>query len=200
MALLILSAVSGTGKSTVVAELLKHYPNLRLSVSHTTRAMRPGEIDGVHYHFVDRAKFEALRDAGGFAEWTEYAGNLYGTAYATIEAAEAAGLDLLFEVEVEGARNLATKFPAALTFFLLPPSIQALADRLRGRGTEAEEVIARRLAIGQSEFLKAPEFQYLVVNHTVSQAVSEIGAIYSAFSDRRRSLLAHLKRLQAEQA
>ena len=200
MALVILSAVSGTGKSTVVAELLKRYPRLRLSVSHTTRAMRPGEQDGVHYHFVSRPEFEALRDAGGFAEWTEYAGNLYGTAHQTIKAAEEADLDLLLEVEVEGAHNLVSQFPAALTVFLLPPSIEALAQRLRGRGTEAEEVIARRLEIGRREFGKVPDFQYWVINDRVERAAEEIGQIYSAFADRRRRLKSHVERLQAQNA
>ena len=180
MALIVLAAVSGTGKSTLARALLERIPTLRLSVSHTTRAPRPGEVDGTHYHFTNHADFQAQIDSGDFAEWAEYAGNLYGTARATITEAEAAGLGLLFDVEVVGAEALKAAYPAARTCFILPPSWAELEARLRGRGTESEAVIARRLATGRRELQAAQSFDHLVVNDSVERAVDDLVCIYRA--------------------
>ncbi len=178
MVLLILAACSGTGKGAVGARLRARNPALRLSVSHTTRAPRPGERDGVEYHFVDRPAFERAIEADGFLEWAEYAGNLYGTARATVDAARAAGHDLLFDVEVQGAANLKRAEPAAVSIFLLPPTWVELERRLRGRGTEDAARIQRRLATGRRELDAAPSFDYVVVNDVLDVAVAEVEGIY----------------------
>lgn len=198
MVLLILAACSGTGKSTLGRLLRARQPNLRLSVSHTTRAPRPGEAEGVDYHFVDRPTFEALVAAEGFAEWAEYAGNLYGTAHSTIAAAEAAGHDLLFDVEVVGAGNLKRAFPDAVACFLLPPTWPEVERRLRSRGTETEASVARRLATGRWELGHAHTFDYLVINEVLERAVDDLDAIYRAARQRTPARLAHLERLRAE--
>ncbi len=197
MVLMILAAVSGTGKSTVVAELCKRCPNLKLSVSHTTRKPRPGEVDGVQYNFVTREQFDAKVAEDGFAEWAEYAGNCYGTSISTIEEAKAKGHDLLFEIDCVGAMNIMRRYPEAISCFLLPPSMEELENRLRGRGTESEETIQRRLAIGQQEMKTAEHFQHFVVNHTVEQAASDLQRIYTDFAKNRSEGLALIQNLQA---
>lgn len=175
---MILAAVSGTGKSTVARGLLAGAPSLRLSVSHTTRGPRPGEAEGVHYHYVQAADFDADVSAGLFVEWAEYAGNRYGTSRRTIEAARAADLDLLFDVEVVGAANLKAAYPEAVSVFLLPPSWAELERRLRTRGTESAEVIDRRLDRGRRELEAATTFDHLVVNADLGRAVAEVAGIY----------------------
>ncbi|MBU0551483.1 guanylate kinase [Myxococcota bacterium] len=197
MVLLILSAFSGTGKSTVAQALLARSPNLRLSVSHTTRAPRPGEVGGEAYHFIDEAEFCRRIEAGDFAEWAEYAGNLYGTARQTIEAADKAGLDLLFDVEVQGAEHLKKSYPEALSVFLLPPSWAVLEARLRGRGTETEESIRRRMDTARRELLIADRFDRFVVNDALDVAVDALESVYlnaQASAEGR----ACLKQLKAE--
>lgn len=198
MALIVLAACSGTGKSTVGRQLLDRHPNLELSVSHTTRAPRPGEVDGVHYHFVDRATFRQHISADGFVEWAEYAGNLYGTAHTTIAAAEAAGRDLLFDVEVLGAHNLKLAYPETSTVFLLPPTWAELETRLRGRGTESTAVVARRLETGRRELAEAHTFDYLVVNDDIERAVSAVSSIYQAGRFKTGDHAALIRTLMAE--
>ena len=186
MVLLIFAATSGTGKSTLGRRLRARVPHLDLSVSHTTRAPRPGEIDGTHYHFVSRAAFEQLRDAGGFVEWAEYAGNLYGTAHHTIEAARAAGRDLLFDVEIHGAGALKAAFPTeAVSVFILPPSWAEVERRLRERGTETPERVERRLQRGVEELAVADTFDHLVINDDIDHAVDDVAAIYRAAQLRK---------------
>ena len=196
MVLLVISACSGTGKSTVARRLLEAYPGLRLSVSHTTRAPRPGEVDGRDYYFVDRSGFEARIAANELVEWAEYAGNLYGTACSTVEAAAAAGHDLLFDVEVIGAAALKVAYPEAVSCFLLPPSWVELEARLRGRGTESEASLARRLETGRRELGQAHHFDYLVVNDQLESAVADVATVYRAAGLRaqaRRGLLESLR-------
>ncbi|MEE2789208.1 MAG: guanylate kinase [Myxococcota bacterium] len=179
MVLLMLVAVSGTGKSSIARRLLERHPRLKLSVSHTTRQKRHGEMDGRDYHFVSRGQFESERAAGGFAEWAEYVGNLYGTARSTIEAARVENHDLLFDIEVQGANQLKSVYPDAVSVFVLPPSWSRLKARLVGRGTETDASIARRLARGRSELRYARGFDYLVVNDDIDQVVRQIGDIYA---------------------
>ena len=152
----------------------------------------------MHYHFTDRASFEAEVKAGRFVEWAEYAGNLYGTAHSTIEAARLAGVDLLFDVEVQGAGNLKRAYPEACACFILPPSWRVLEDRLRGRGTESPESLARRLATGRQELAVADRFDYLVVNDVLDAAVDDLTAVYQAARRRTVTGLAHLQSLRAE--
>lgn len=198
MVLLILAACSGTGKGAVGARLRARYPALKLSVSHTTRTPRPGEVDGVHYHFVDRATFESMARGGGFLEWAEYAGNLYGTARSTVEAARSVGHDLLFDVEVVGAGNLRRAEPSAVSVFLLPPSWGELERRLRARGTEDEARIQRRLATGRRELAQAGSFDYVVVNDAIDAAVDDLAAIYRAAKLRAAGRRRTIEALRAE--
>lgn len=196
MVLYVISAASGTGKSTLARALLARHENLSFSVSHTTRAPRPGEVDGVHYHFVSRAEFEAIVEADGFVEWAEYAGNLYGTAHSTIERARADQRDLLFEIEVVGAEKFKAAYPEAAMVFILPPSWAALEARLRGRQTEDEATIQRRLLRARAEILAADGYDYLVLNDDRDEAIAALTHIYEAHRLRapeQMSLLDGLK-------
>lgn len=197
MVLFIMAAASGTGKSTLARRLLAAEPSLRLSVSHTTRAPRRGETNGVEYHFVDRPTFEARVAEGAFAEWAEYAGNLYGTAHAEIERTRAAGGDLLFDVEVVGAAALKRSYPDAVSVFILPPSMNELERRLRDRGTETEAVVAKRLAVARRELTSAEAFDFLVVNEDVETAADELRAILRSARLRTGSRRSVLDRLRA---
>lgn len=200
MVLLMLAAVSGTGKSTIAKHLLDRHPTLRLSVSHTTRKPRAGEIDGVHYHFTTPEAFAARIAEGGFAEWAEYVGHRYGTARQTIDAAREAGHDLLFDIEVQGAAQLKAAYADAVGVFLLPPSWGELAERLRRRGTDDEATINRRLARGREELAAAAGFDHLVVNDDLDRAVAEVESIYRAALARTANRLARLSALRDEAA
>jgi guanylate kinase len=173
----VVSAPSGTGKTTVCHRLLSLDPELRLSVSHTTRSPRPNERDGADYHFVSRPEFEDLLAAGAFLEHAEYRGNLYGTSLAAVEGPLAEGRDLLLEIEVQGARQLRVKLPEARLVFLLPPSREELERRLRARGTESDEAIARRLAIAAQELTEVVRYDYAVVNDDLEVAVARVREI-----------------------
>jgi guanylate kinase len=197
MVLLIFAATSGTGKSTLGRRLRAQAPNLKLSISHTTRAPREGEVDGVHYHFVSREAFVTLREAGGFVEWAEYAGNLYGTAKSTIEAARLAGHDLLFDVEIQGAEALKATYPAeAVSVFILPPSWAEVERRLRDRGTETEARIERRLRRGVEELAVAHTFDRVIINDDLDAAVADVAAIYRSAQLATQHGLAHLTRIR----
>lgn len=178
--MLILAAVSGTGKSTIARRLLERHDTLSVSVSHTTRHPRQGEIDGVHYHFVDRSSFDEMVAGGGFAEWAEYVGNAYGTANETINHADAAGLDLIFDIEIQGARQIKEQYPEAVSIFLLPPDWDEVRRRLTVRGTDTAEVVERRLQRGRTEIVAASEFDYVVVNRDLNIALDQVSAIYQA--------------------
>lgn len=178
--MLVLSAPSGTGKSTLLAHLRKTFPELRFSVSATTRAPRPGDIPGVTYHFMDRADFLKKAEAGYFAEWAEVYGNLYGTPRQAVADMLEQGEDVLFDVDVQGAASLRMHFPQAAFVFVLPPSAQELVRRLTGRGTDDPETIKKRLASAKSELEKAGEFGYWLVNDELQKACDELEAILKA--------------------
>lgn len=200
MVLLILAAVSGTGKSTIARALLDRNDDLRLSVSHTTRKPRKGEVDGIHYHFTAPEAFDALITTDGLAEWAEYVGQRYGTARRTIEAARTGGHDLLFDIEVQGAGQLKASEPDAVSIFLLPPSWAELAERLRRRGTDDDATIARRLERGRAELAAAANFDYLVINDDLGRAIDEVEGIYHAARARTGNRLHHLSALRDEAA
>jgi guanylate kinase len=170
----VVSAPSGTGKTTVCRGVVASDPDIQFSVSHTTRSPRQGERDGVDYHFVDRETFERMVGEGAFVEHAEYAGNLYGTSFAAIEAPLAAGRDLLLEVDVQGALQLRGRRPDARFVFLLPPSRAELEHRLRSRGTDGEEAVARRLAAMAAELEAARHFDYAIVNEEVARTVEAL--------------------------
>lgn len=176
----VVSAPSGTGKTTICRAVVDRDDDIVFSVSHTTRPARPGEVDGVHYHFVDRETFAQLAEEGAFVEHAEYAGNAYGTSMAAIDAPLALGRDLLLEVDVQGALQLRERRQDARFVFLLPPSLEELERRLRGRGTDSEEAVARRLDTVMTELAAVRHFDYAVVNQDVERAIEQVAAIVSA--------------------
>ena len=193
----VLSAPSGAGKTTVCRGVIARDPGIVVSVSHTTRAPRPGERDGVEYHFVEADVFRKLVADGAFLEHAEYSGHLYGTSWAAIEAPLERGRDVLLEIETEGARQVRERRDDAHLIFLLPPSLAVLESRLRGRGTETHEEIDRRLAIARREFAAASIFQSFVVNDDAARAVEDVLAIVTAARSggqvEARFSLAHLR-------
>ena len=182
--LVVLSGPSGVGKSSVVTYLRGHHPEVVFSVSATTRSPRPGEVDGVHYHFVDPVRFQELIDDDALLEWAEFAGHRYGTPAQPVERALAAGHDVLLEIELQGARQVRRSAPEALQVFLAPPSWDVLVDRLEGRRTESPDVIARRLETARIELAAEPEFDRSVINTSVGQAAEDILDLLGASQPR----------------
>ena len=176
----VVSAPSGTGKTTVCRGVVARDPEIMFSVSHTTRAPRLGERDGTDYFFVSREAFQQLVAQAAFLEHAEYRGNLYGTSWAAIEGPLAHGCDLLLEIDTAGARQVRARLPAARLIFLLPPSIAILERRLRDRQTDSEEVIQQRLAIAKDEIAEAPRYDYAVVNDDLERAISSVLEIVRA--------------------
>ena len=183
-----LSSPSGGGKSTIARHLLEARDDVTYSVSATTRAIRPGEENGRHYFFLDRAEFERRVSAGEFVEWAEYGGNLYGTLRAEIDRGLASGKHVVLDIEVAGSRQVRNRFPDAVQVFVLPPSAAVLAQRLRGRKTEDPATVAKRLAIAAEELGAAREYEYVVVNDDVVNAVSQVAAILDVEARRVRRL------------
>ncbi len=175
--LTVLSGPSGVGKGSVVAEIRRHHPSVWLSVSVTTRSPRPGETDGVEYHFVSHAEFDRMVAAGELLEHAEYAGNCYGTPRQPVEERLAAGLPALLEIELQGARQVREAMPEAQFVFLAPPSWEELVRRLVGRGTEDDETIRARLDAGKIELEAEKEFDVVVVNDRVERAAKELVAL-----------------------
>jgi guanylate kinase len=172
--LLLITGPSGVGKGTLVTRLRESHPDLWLSVSATTRAPRAGEEEGRHYFFLDRAAFERQVATGGFLEWAEFAGNLYGTPRAAVQERLEAGRTVLLEIELEGARQVRRSFPAGFQVLLRPPSFEELERRIRGRGTDSEEAIARRLARAREELAAEAEFDAVVVNDDLERALVDL--------------------------
>lgn len=188
--LIILTAPSGTGKSTVAERVLTARRSLAFSVSHTTRPKRPAEVDGEDYYFVDDEAFEALVTAGGFAEWAHVHAQRYGTSKAEVSRRLSAGFDVLFDIDPQGGLQLMEVYPEAVTIFMVPPSMIELETRLRGRGTDSEEQVAIRLGVAREEIAQAHRYQYVVVNDDLDQAVADFLAIVDAEGHRtaRQSL------------
>lgn len=175
--LFVISAPSGTGKTTVLGEVRRRCPGLRFSVSCTTRRPREGEVEGREYRFVTRERFDEMRSKGGFVEWAEVHGELYGTPRDFIDEQLKGGRDTLLDIDVQGACSIKRIYPDAVTIFLLPPSIEELERRLKGRGTDAPEKIALRLANAKREMAEKGSYDHVVVNDDVSKAASELEKI-----------------------
>lgn len=178
--LFIVSAPSGAGKSTLVNALLERERGISLSISHTTRAPRPGDINGKHYHFVDRATFEAMIARGEFLEHAEVFGNLYGTSRAGVQARLAAGNDVLLEIDWQGAAQVRAAAPDCVGIFILPPSRAELERRLRARASDSEATIERRLADSHEEISHAHEFDCVIVNDVFEDALEQLQSIVRA--------------------
>lgn len=191
--LFVVSAPSGTGKTTVVERLVERFPRLTRSRSYTSRARRPGEVEGVDYNFVSRERFEAMIGEDAFLEWADIFGNLYGTGREATERELAAGHDVVLVIDVQGARQVRSRLPGrAVEIFVLPPSFEVLAARLRGRNKDPEDAIVRRLATASREVGAVHEYDYVVVNDDVDRCVSEIEAIVVAERaklERRRDVI-----------
>ena len=184
----VLSAPSGTGKSTLAKQLVKQVADLTFSVSFTTRKPRPGEVDGKDYFFVDDATFDAMVAEDGFVEWVRVYERRYGTGKAWIQEKLQSGTDILLDIESQGARMVHKTIPDAVTVFLLPPSSAELSARLRGRGDESEEQVRIRLDYARHELAQFEGYDYLVVNDTVEQAYRRLEAIIVATRCRRERM------------
>ncbi|MBI3574368.1 MAG: guanylate kinase [Gammaproteobacteria bacterium] len=175
--LFIFSAASGTGKTSLAHELMKRVRDLAFSVSHTTRAPRPGETHGVHYYFVSPEEFEVMAARGEFIEHAQVFGNRYGTTHRTVNDLLKAGKSVIFDIDWQGARAIKSKMPEVVSVFILPPSRAALAERLKNRRQDAPEVIAKRMAAAVSEISHYREFDYAVVNDDFEAALADLEAI-----------------------
>jgi guanylate kinase len=180
----VITGPSGVGKGTLIRGVLERVPGLELSVSATTRRPRPGERDGVDYHFLEPEQFEQRVRAGDFVEHAEYSGNRYGTLRSELERRLAHGAAVVLEIEVQGARQVREAMPEALAVFIAPPSREALRTRLVGRGTDAAEQIERRMETAERELEAQPEFAHVVVNDRLEDATSELeGIVRAALAD-----------------
>jgi guanylate kinase len=179
--LIVLTGPSGVGKGTLMRSLLQRHPELYYSVSATTRSPRAGEVDGKHYHFIDRSKFEQLVARGEFLEWAEFAGNYYGTPKQAVINQINSGKSVVLEIELDGARQIRNSFKDAYSIFILPPNLAELEKRIRGRGQDPEDAIARRLGRAQEEINAADEFDLQIVNDDFEAALSSIEAALNNF-------------------
>lgn len=182
--LFVIAAPSGAGKTSLVKALLDRLDNIGVSVSHTTRAQRPGEVDGVNYFFTDRARFQALVEAGEFLEQAEVFGNLYGTSRSWVANALQQGRDVILEIDWQGAQQVRRLMPDAIGIFILPPSLPTLRERLVGRSTDAPDVIARRLAQATEDMSHYIEFDYVVINDDFETALAQLMSVIKAQRSR----------------
>jgi guanylate kinase len=173
----VISAPSGAGKSTLIRRLCERDPALGFSISHTTRPPRDGERDGVDYHFVSAETFRHMVAAGAFAEWAQVHGNLYGTSFAALEEALARGRDVILDIDVQGAAQLAQRLPEAVLIFIQPPSLEELRRRLESRGSDGPAVIERRLRNAAAEMQQAQHYHHVVINDQLERAAAELAAV-----------------------
>ncbi len=182
--LYLISGPSGSGKDTVLAKVFKKYPEIRFSISSITRAMREGEVEGEKYHFISREEFEDMIANDRLLEYNEYVGNYYGTPRGPVEQAINEGREMIIEIDVNGAKQIKAKMPDAVSIFILPPSLKTLKNRLVGRGTETAEQVESRLANAAGEIACAINYDYIVVNDDLSEAVDEIITIIKGDKNR----------------
>jgi guanylate kinase len=184
--LYVISAPSGAGKTSLVRALMQRQPDLHFSISYTTRKMRPSEQEGRDYFFVDKAKFQQMIDGHGFLEYAEVFGNFYGTPRAQVESFLGTGRNVLLEIDWQGARQIASTMPERRSIFILPPSRDALEQRLRGRATDSDEVIARRLADSLADLSHWKEFDYVIINDDFDRAAAELEAVVMGHAEHLR--------------
>jgi guanylate kinase len=173
----VITGPSGVGKGTLIRGLMERHPQLELSVSATTRAPRPGEADGVDYHFLSREEFDRRVADGAFVEHADYAGRSYGTLRSELEARVRSGTPVVLEIEVQGARQVRAAMPEAVQVFIAPPSLDALRTRLIGRGTDDAEEVERRLRVAEQELAAQPEFGHVVVNDRLDEALEQLSGV-----------------------
>ncbi len=193
--LVIISAPSGVGKTSLCKEVLKFFPDLRHSVSYTTRAPRPGEKDGLDYQFVSEEKFQEMIDGGMFAEWAEIHGNRYGTAANALKEYLRSGNEVILDLDGQGARQIREEFPNSIYVYILPPSWKELEKRLRSRRTDSNEDIKRRLENAKEELQYAEHYDYIVINDAFNVAVSTLRSIIVAEKCRRKRVLKQVEAL-----
>ncbi len=193
--MIVVSAPSGAGKSTILGRVLREVAGLRFSVSHTTREPRPGETDGVEYHFVDQAEFGRLRDAGRMLEWAEVHGKLYGTARVEYERAASEAVDLLLDLDVAGAAQVRMKMRDAVSVFILPPSFRDLGERLHNRGLDETDTIERRLAVAQEEASLYTEYDFTLVNDDLERCVQSLSCVIRATRCRTSRMAPEAERI-----
>jgi guanylate kinase len=193
--MLIVSSPSGAGKTTLCNRLRSEFVDLRFSVSHTTRKPRPTEVDGREYHFVDEPTFEQMVRAHAFAEWAQVHDHHYGTSIKEIEIARAAGEGIIFDIDFQGARQIRAHYPEAIGVFILPPSLEELERRLRGRGTEDEATTVRRLANAKREIAHYGLFDFVIVNDDIELAYGRLRSVVFAERCRRRRLAQRCEQL-----
>jgi guanylate kinase len=193
--ILIISAPSGAGKTTLCRALMERFPNMKESVSYTTRPPRPGEVHGVDYFFVSREEFRSMVEADSFAEWAEVHGNLYGTALATVEEARKNGVDLVLDIDCQGARRLKEQIERCVYIFILPPSMDELRRRLEKRSSDLQEVIDRRIERAAGEIREARWYDYIIINDNFETAFEELSSIVVAHSRRTFRMLEQVAKL-----
>ena len=181
--LYIISAPSGTGKTTLCRIIMDTFSNISYSVSHTTRSPRNGEVDGIDYHFVSKDEFKAMVTEDKLAEWAEVHGNFYGTSVNYLNECLGRGNDILLDIDVKGAKQILKKYPNAVTIFIMPPSMEALKDRLETRGTDASDVIEKRLVNAQTEILEKHFYKYIIINDDLKTAEQELTSILATYRE-----------------
>ena len=193
--IMIISAPSGAGKTTLCRELLKRFPSMRESISYTTRKPRTGETDGEDYFFVSHDEFQRMIAEDAFAEWAEVHNNLYGTAMKTLEAARKGGIDLVLDIDCQGALKLKEQFEGGSYIFIMPPSMDELQRRLESRSSDAAEVIERRIAGAAAEIKEARWYDYIIINDQIEVAFEELSAIVTAHKHRTFRMLEQVSKL-----
>ena len=192
---LIISAPSGAGKTTLCHHLLKQFPDMRESISYTTRTPRQGEVDGENYFFVSRDQFQQMVDDDAFAEWAEVHGNLYGTALKTLQDARKNGIDMLLDIDCQGAMKLKEQFEGGCYIFIVPPSMVELRRRLEGRSSDSQEVIDRRIVRAAEEIKEARWYDYIIINDSLEKALQELASIVVSNSRKTFRMMAHISKL-----
>lgn len=183
--LYIISAPSGAGKTTLLKRVMDYFPAMRFSVSYTTRPPRPGERDGEDYHFVSAKRFDQMVEEGGFVEWAEVLGNRYGTALDTIRESRSQGIDLILDIDSQGARQIKERLKGGVFIFILPPSVESLRDRLKARRVDQQEMIQFRVSRATDEIQQATWYDYIIVNDKLEEAVEQLKSIIIAERCRR---------------